>query len=185
MTNREFIDYLVVSNKLNLKDCNLSTINSIKDCKEYLGDTILQFLIIDSDVHYILELVGTIATKLTEPKYFLDSLLGLFRKHKRLVYEDLSFYKNNILNDIKYGVTDGDIEEKLLNYKVLMEDERFVRLGDKIYRVRGHALRTKVNDEYVIKKLVHLTNIKNSNDKFAAHGIIFKENGYKVSPFLR
>lgn len=180
MTNREFIDYLVVSNKLNMEACNLITVEDIKNCEVYLGDIILQLLNMDLDKISMMELVGTVAIEPIEPRYFLERLVKLFRKHKKLVYDDLSDYMQGILNDILYGLSEEKLNEKLLNYKILL-DERFIKLDNKVYKVKRDCIQFKNKDgQYGIKDVLYLTNTIDSNDRFIASGILFKDKGYEI-----
>ena len=180
MTNKEFIDYMLVSKKLDINDCSLISIEDIKNCEVYLGDIILQLLNMDLDKISMLELVGTIAIEPIEPRYFLERLVELFRKHKKLVYDDLSDYMQGILNDVLYGLSEEKVNEKLLNYKILL-DEKFIRLDNKVYKVKRDCLQFQDrNGRYAIKDVLYLTNILDSKDNFTASGILFKDKGYEI-----
>lgn len=178
MTNKEFIDYLEVSKRLNLKECDMLTIEDIVNCEVYLGDLIMQLLNMDLEVLNVLEFVSILSLQPIKQRYFLEEIVKLLKKHKELVYDDLSDYMMGILNDIRYRIL--DVDEHLLNYRILL-DEKFVKLDDKVYKIKKDSLQFKNRKgQYEVKDVLYLTNVIDSKDTFMTSGILFKDNGYKI-----
>lgn len=178
MTNKEFIDYLEVSKRLNLKECDMLTIEDIVNCEVYLDDLIMQLLNMDLEVLNVLEFVSILSLQPIKQRYFLEEIVKLLKKHKELVYDDLSDYMMGILNDIRYRIL--DVDEHLLNYRILL-DEKFVKLDDKVYKIKKDSLQFKNRKgQYEVKDVLYLTNVIDSKDTFMTSGILFKDNGYKI-----
>lgn len=183
MDNKEFLNYLVISGKLEKKDLDKDKEERIIKCKTYIGDKVLRLLKDKIELEDSLELVDLSILSLGDKcENFLNGVCDLISNYRKVIYHDASEYMHNIVDSIYYGVEDEI--SRLASYKIIL-NPKFVNIENQVYRVESRY------DSYMCldydngtsdpsqgvkfyKSVLHLTNLKVPSDELKLGGILYK-----------
>lgn len=170
MTNKEFIDYMVMTGQLNVEN---KFIKSIVNCPVYLGDRFLKITKI-SKLNGDTTLVGFDSCiekiKPDELKECLDLNIKLLKNYSYYIGDNIEKFYTSIIRDFIF--LDTIDKEYFINKSVIIGPKR-IRVGDKFESINNKSVVT----ETVERKFKWLMDLPNEKD---IDFIIYKDKHMKL-----